>query len=1459
MEGAENKCLFRDIYKEDCSVKLGKLSTNRDRNRVDSIVFASQKREDNLHTELSALLSENPDIKIQYHSSCVSRYCSTKSIPDKADPTPKRQRRSDVAPFDFKKQCLYCGLDCQLVPSDSKHPDRWRKARLAETTVYFCKVRNITISQTQYIQETCQSRGDDWGDQVLLRTHGLKSDVVASDVRYHEDCRIKFFTTTSTEHDEVNEDKAFSHVIETVTADKTVFWNGVELYNLYTSNNNDVRMDKKAFIVKLLSELGCSFIPFHNRGASTLYCFKENARVVLKEAKENRSVECQDEDVLCSIATKIRNESKQNMVDRNTYSSHIDLETAMDCTSDTLIELLEYISPKFHNSLYGALIGNIVTSIVQDRTTPLMLSLGTLLRSSKDLLNHFYDYRVTCTHDEMLRFKKSAASYFANLPYMPSIPLNDLLLQIITDNYDTVMHSQNNKLLCHCLATIVTRNGEKTTELTFPRLKKKQMSEPIKEANAVEVSTYIGPKKPPMPAYEKKSLDEEFLRRQKVSRERSEVIDFEFFLDMAMKKDCPEHNGYCTRLTREQGQSRRPKTQTTYLPLLDMKPADFSTMLTSMKQAKVLSSKNGQSFTVYTSDQQLYRIGLLILWRYPDLGRDFYLRLGGMHLLMSFIGSIGSLMAGSGLKEVLEKGFDSVPKMLTGKKFPQCVRALRLVVEELLRPVLKNGMIISHDKLMTFLDEKASLSRTTKLWVDVLIKQMFLCCRYLRAEREGDWALHLSAVEDMLPLFYAAGHVNYARDALVYLNDMKGLPENVLKHFMKGEHTVQHTEAFYNGMWTDYGIESTYMRFGHSSTGIVGQAMKPETVKVWAYSMCATTTMTENLEKMRDKATSSSALHKEEMPSRIAKDEVDRSLVRKKLEVSINVFDHTNHPKVGIVNIVSGKVFTSNKLNVDESCTIGKKLLSSFESGLPENFYEPIPRTVITIENLKKGVKIGEKKVVNPEVIYARALAMRWIDPDFDFEKLLESEMAPHPTSQFNKEGLPRSSDKYKLTNNLKVQVPARNASQNVDAIFLDGCAILWVINWPAKGNVSDFVNNFKAHVGTRLKIADVYLIFDRYFEQSIKGLTRKNRDKGGSRVYQLTLLTSLPARDVLLTVTENKVQLINIIIESILETPDSFYTEHKLVITGPDPIPFEIMRGIVSSRPDLETNQEEADTILIHQVYLANRKNSVVVADDADVFALLLHFVSTGDIKGTVIMEPTSIDKHVIDINATVEKHADIAPHILAAHAISGCDTVSALYGIGKPTVINALRKGKISLQSVGDLSLPIEEVIKEGISLFLQCYGHANITKMTDARIRTWKKKVAANNTAPLLESLPPTDATISENIKRGHLQAAIWLSALLVDPPDVDIRLYGWNFEPDSSSLCPLFGPPGMVLVPDEVLKIMKCGCQSAEPCKGGRCSCSKVNLSCTTFCDCEGGVGCHNQHKDAQRRNNDSDDC
>ena len=69
---------------------------------------------------------------------------------------------------------------------------------------------------------------------------------------------------------------------------------------------------------------------------------------------------------------------------------------------------------------------------------------------------------------------------------------------------------------------------------------------------------------------------------------------------------------------------------------------------------------------------------------------------------MSYTGSIGALMAGTGMKEILAKAFGGLPKMLSGKKYPQNLRALRMVIkeiEEVLRPMLKDGKITYHFSL----------------------------------------------------------------------------------------------------------------------------------------------------------------------------------------------------------------------------------------------------------------------------------------------------------------------------------------------------------------------------------------------------------------------------------------------------------------------------------------------------------------------------------------------------------------------------------------------------------------------------------------------------------------------------------------------------------------------------------------------------------------------------------------
>ncbi len=110
-----------------------------------------------------------------------------------------------------------------------------------------------------------------------------------------------------------------------------------------------------------------------------------------------------------------------------------------------------------------------------------------------------------------------------------------------------------------------------------------------------------------------------------------------------------------------------------------MPSAEYDTVLTSMLKVKRLSELAGQSFTLLTFDQQLYRYAIEIQWALPEVfpPSSFMVRLGGMHMLMSFIGSVGNLMTETGLADILSSAFGGVHKMLIGKNFPMCMRALR--------------------------------------------------------------------------------------------------------------------------------------------------------------------------------------------------------------------------------------------------------------------------------------------------------------------------------------------------------------------------------------------------------------------------------------------------------------------------------------------------------------------------------------------------------------------------------------------------------------------------------------------------------------------------------------------------------------------------------------------------------------------------------------------------------------
>ena len=125
---------------------------------------------------------------------------------------------------------------------------------------------------------------------------------------------------------------------------------------------------------------------------------------------------------------------------------------------------------------------------------------------------------------------------------------------------------------------------------------------------------------------------------------------------------------------------------------------------------------------------------------------------------------------------------------------------------------------------------------------------------------------------------------------------------------------------------------------------------------------------------------------------------------------------------------------------------------------LPGGFYDTISGKVKTMANSKKVAKWGKNIVLDPEVINARVLALRYINPDLDFKKLLVYELALYPSSMFNERGAICScNQKLKLMTGLKVVVSTRTVSKP-DVFLLYSCTIFWLVAWPSKETFVSFV-----------------------------------------------------------------------------------------------------------------------------------------------------------------------------------------------------------------------------------------------------------------------------------------------------------------------------------------------------------------------------------------------------------------
>ena len=102
-------------------------------------------------------------------------------------------------------------------------------------------------------------------------------------------------------------------------------------------------------------------------------------------------------------------------------------------------------------------------------------------------------------------------------------------------------------------------------------------------------------------------------------------------------------------------------------------------------------------------------------------------------------------------------------------------------------------------KLFNFLekykDQLALIPRTARLWIQYL-EYVTIVKNFIRAERTGNWHLHLVSTSQMLNRFATKGHVNYAKSARMYLQMMLELPVKYPDFSTEGYHTARRSNCF---------------------------------------------------------------------------------------------------------------------------------------------------------------------------------------------------------------------------------------------------------------------------------------------------------------------------------------------------------------------------------------------------------------------------------------------------------------------------------------------------------------------------------------------------------------------------------------------------------------------------------------------------------------------------------------
>lgn len=659
----------------------------------EGITEACKRRGDQIHTEPGQRVHKHCR-RVYCNSNAISACTRKRKLDHNASTSDQCVLRSAEPSFNYKEHCLFCGK-----------PDTYNHRRAIKGH----RLKQVRTGEFQTeIERLCDTRRDKWSERVKGRLNSI-NDLFAADAVYHQVCSVSFRTNKSipsqfaTEEypqakrgrpQDMSQREAFLKVIAYLQEndDEQITINDlIEKMKQYLLDScSDCTPYHFTYMKdQLKNHFGNELVITEVSGKSSIVALKATAATILHSFYRNSKLEDCDADKLRIIKTAAKliksdiqavNQTKESYTSCNELSS---VEEALLFLPDSLQLMLSTLFTSKGEEVKLASIGQSIMQATRPRgiLAPLQVGLGVQLHhhfASKFLIDSLNKHGFCCSYSEVIKFERNAT--VAQRTDIPGFS-GHFVQYIIADNVDHNIRTIDGMNTFHGMGMIATTTPATANNRCVPRIT--VSAEDISAVGTINILPFM----PTTNGMQSLSYSE----IHDFQEEDSSILDELWKISLSVRSPRPGWSGMMQMVYKG---NHPGESSILFLPMIDMDPGNMSCVYSTLHFISQHASRY-QVTPVITFDQPLWWKALQVIQSQPGEStlHSVVLRLGGFHTQMSFIGSIGHLMAGSGLQELLETVYanNTVTHMLNGKAVQRAIRGLFLVDSAL------NAMLVSKE------------------------------------------------------------------------------------------------------------------------------------------------------------------------------------------------------------------------------------------------------------------------------------------------------------------------------------------------------------------------------------------------------------------------------------------------------------------------------------------------------------------------------------------------------------------------------------------------------------------------------------------------------------------------------------------------------------------------------------------------------------------------------------------